>query len=514
MRRSLAFLSTASACLLVGPAYAQFGRGPGDWMTSGGDAQRSSWVRTDPKINPQSMAKPGFALDWKIKLANEPSTPVTLDRYIGYRGFRSLTFMGSTTGNLTVVDSDLGRIEWQKTLSSGLVRGAGACGGGMTANVTRPTITSFGNAPAGRGGGGGRGAAARSGVGAPGEGAVTIAEIAARGANGGRGGFPGRGPAPGRGAAANAAANAFFDIYSPRVSLVDALTNDGKLHLMWVSNGNEPKPGIPFLPPNANAHGLIVIDNVAYVTTSQGCGGVANGVWALDLPSQQVTSWKASGDVAGSEGPVFGTDGTVYVATTTGELAALEPKTLAPKAVHHLSGQGFVSSPVLFDYKDKAFIAAVAQDGSIHVLDTAALEGADVAQSGASPGLKPESLASWEDEKGTRWILGASKGSILAWRLVDQNGTPSLQSGWTSRDMNSPMAPLVVNGVVFAVAAGDRATPAVLYAMDGETGKDLWNSGKTITSPVRKGGFSGSGSQIYLGTSDGTIYAFGFPIEH
>jgi outer membrane protein assembly factor BamB len=68
-----------------------------------------------------------------------------------------------------------------------------------------------------------------------------------------------------------------------------------------------------------------------------------------------------------------------------------------------------------------------------------------------------------------------------------------------------------VDGVVFAVS---NSPAAVLHALDGATGKELWNSGKTMTAAVRAGGLSGSGSQIYLGTSDGTIYAFGFPIEH
>ena len=36
-----------------------------------------------------------------------------------------------------------------------------------------------------------------------------------------------------------------------------ALGGDGKLHLMWVSNGNETEAGIPFVPPNANAMGLV-----------------------------------------------------------------------------------------------------------------------------------------------------------------------------------------------------------------------------------------------------------------
>ena len=77
--------------------------------------------------------------------------------------------------------------------------------------------------------------------------------------------------------------------------------------------------------------------------------------------------------------------------------------------------------------------------------------------------------------------------------------------------MASPLASVVVNGVVFALS--NSAAP-VLYALDAATGKDLWNSGKTIAAPVRGGGLTGSGGQLYLGTSDGNVYAFGFPIEH
>ncbi|PYV12198.1 MAG: hypothetical protein DMG07_17605 [Acidobacteria bacterium] len=55
---------------------------------------------------------------------------------------------------------------------------------------------------------------------------------------------------------------------------------------------------------------------------------------------------------------------------------------------------------------------------------------------------------------------------------------------------------------------------AVLYALDATTGKELWSSGDTITSFLHDGGLSGGGSQLYLGTYDGMLYAFGFPIEH
>ena len=76
--------------------------------------------------------------------------------------------------------------------------------------------------------------------------------------------------------------------------------------------------------------------------------------------------------------------------------------------------------------------------------------------------------------------------------------------------------------VVFAVANGDPApssknsrgsSPAVIYALDGSAGKELWNSGKVITASAHHGRLSGGGSQIYVGTDDGTFYAFGSWIE-
>jgi len=77
------------------------------------------------------------------------------------------------------------------------------------------------------------------------------------------------------------------------------------------------------------------------------------------------------------------------------------------------------------------------------------------------------------------------------------------------------MTPMIVNGVVFAVSSGARSSHAVLYAFDGTSGKELWNSGTTIaTSIPPNGGLSTGNSQIYVGGADGNIYTFGFPMEH
>jgi outer membrane protein assembly factor BamB len=68
--------------------------------------------------------------------------------------------------------------------------------------------------------------------------------------------------------------------------------------------------------------------------------------------------------------------------------------------------------------------------------------------------------------------------------------------------------------VIFALSGGKASTSAVLYALDPSTGKEVWNSGKSIGSYVASGGLSAGGSQVYVGAADGTLYAFGFPMEH
>ncbi|HLH15951.1 MAG TPA: PQQ-binding-like beta-propeller repeat protein [Bryobacteraceae bacterium] len=495
------------AVLLIGlfPAltYAQFGRGGGDWMTAGSDAQRSSWVRTDAKISPASLLKGGFDITFKI--AADPSAreslaaPLTLNSYIGYRGFRSLVFLGATADKVIGVDTDLGRVEWRRELP---VSGASPCASAAVA-ITRPTTAAFPGQPGGRGFGP-RGGAAKSGVGQPLEGAVTIREIAAnmpgpggpppgrantvRGANAGRGPLPGFGRMP---------------------SILDVVGRDGMLHSIYVSNGEGPNPPLRFVPANTRLIGLMNVDNVVYAAAGQGCDAAPGELVALDLESKQLAAFRPdSGAIAGTDGFAMGPDGTVYAATTGGDLIALEPKTLQRKQTYR-AGQPFATSPVLFQHGEQTWIAAATQDGRIHVLDAAALS--TPLASSAATGSPVRSLATWQDPSGGRWILGPAAGAVVAWKVADTNDGATLQPGWTSRDLTAPLAPIVVNGVVFTASTG--ASP-VLYALDGATGQELWNSGRKIGSAIRGGGLSAGNSQVFLSTSDGTFYAFGFPIEH
>jgi outer membrane protein assembly factor BamB len=560
MRRLAGAIIICFVCLVAWAGDAKAQRGV-DWMTSNGDAQRSAWVRTDAKISKESLQdpkrKPGFQLLWKLKLDNKPrqlnslAPPATLERLIGFRGFRMLGFVGGSSDAIFTIDTDLGRMEWEKRLVSTAPSQAGtlACPGGMTTGVARPTLAALPPSSFG-GGGGGRSTPARSDVGAPGQGAVTLALV--------------RPNPPGASAASSTSstpprpvrpnpANPPGGQFGAGPFLVYALSSDGRFHSMHLSNGADYEPPAPFLPPGANANGLIIIDNVAYVVTEGNCGGAANGVWALDLVSKQVTTWKSN--VAGIVGPAFGGDGTLYVTTGGGgdspnSLVALDPKTLSVKWRYAAGEHEFSSTPVIFDYKGKTLIAATTKDGRVHLLDIGNLEGGSqralytTPASSKAGAMAPGAMASWQDRSGARWILApttgaqaadlgfksaATNGAVVAWKLVEQNGALTLQPAWASRDLVSPLPPTIINGVVFVTSGGEfrtndskitaaqrarRSSHAVLYALDGETGEELWNSGTTIASFARGAALSGGVGQIYLTTYDGVIHAFGFPMEH
>jgi outer membrane protein assembly factor BamB len=492
-----------------------------DWMTDGFDPQRSYWVHSDGKISLATMRKPGFEMIWKLKIQdgarqlNSLTPPALLDFYIGYRGFRTFAFIGLSSEKVVGIDVDVARIDWEKNLASDTeAAGTPACPGGLTSSVTRPTTISYPTFFASRGAG--RATPAKSGVGAPDQGAVTIKPAAAATPRPTR--VNNRLPVSAIADPANP--------YAARIQWVLALTGDGKLHSLYVSNGNEPKPAIRFLPPNAHAVGLVAYDNTAYAATTNSCGGVDNGIWSVELTTKKVNEWKSSGDVAGSAGPAVRPDGTLFVAAGS-ELAALAPKTLKPVARYKTGGAAFTSSPVIFNYKTMDLVAVAANDG-LHLLDTANLsKPLDKTPPSATPDYAAGALSSWQDPAGVRWVFVPSGKTIAAWKVVDKNGAPAWEKGWVSRELVSPLTPVIVNGVMFALSSGEyrssdaglsaaervkRSSHAVLYALDPVDGKELWSSGNSMTSFVHGGGISAGGGRVYVGAYDGTQYAFGFPM--
>ncbi|MBM3812029.1 MAG: hypothetical protein FJW20_10400 [Acidimicrobiia bacterium] len=498
------FRAAAFVCALT-PLSAQFGPAIGDWMTIGHDAQRSHWARNDGKISPEEMKKPGFGLVWKVKLKGEArqtssvTPPALLDFYIGYRGFRTLGFSGSASGNITAIDTDLSRVEWEKNLGP-VAAGAGtaACPGGMTANLARHTASGYPAAGIPRGQG--RRTPAQSGVGQPNQGAVTLQQqqqrqftpppVAAA--------KPGRTAPPG----------------SPFARLpqyVHAIGPDGKFHSLYASNGDEPNEAVDFLPAGAHARGLIVFGNVAYAATVNGCGGVPDGIWSLDIREKKVTSWKAPAGITGTAGFAAAPDGTLYVSSGS-ELFALEAGTLKQKSSYS-AGAKFTTSPLVFEFKGKDVVAAGLEDGTVHLVDGAGLNLLGKSAASAS-GPASGALASWQEAGGQRWLLAPLKSEVAAMKVVERDGALAVEAGWSSPKMVSPRTPMVFHGVVFALDGGDGRNRAVLHAVDGASGKTMWMSKDAIAGQVTTGGLAGGGGRVYVGAHDGTQYAFGFPMEH
>jgi outer membrane protein assembly factor BamB len=192
----------------------------------------------------------------------------------------------------------------------------------------------------------------------------------------------------------------------------------------------------------------------------------------------------------------------------------------------------FNAPPVVFTQGGRDVLAITSTDGRLFLLDARSLGGSDhrtplhVTPAAGTPGSSP-GLATWEDDT-TRWILATTGATVVAFKTSGEGDTLTAERAWESRPLVSPLAPIIVNGIVFAASSGEfqdggaamgakeraeRSAPAVLYALDAATGKELWTSGTTITSFARAG-LSAGGGQVYVVTFDNTLYAFGIPMEH
>jgi outer membrane protein assembly factor BamB len=528
MRVRPALLALLFAAAATGILYAQARSAP-DWTTTGFDAQRSSWMRVDPYISIESLPK--FQFLWKLKVDNESrfgnalTAPVALGNLMTFRGFKSLVFVGGSSNNVYAIDYDFGTIFWRThhNYAAGAREYAGSptCPGGMTLPLTRATnlnpatqLAFFGFARPPR--------PAKGEVGEPGKGAPQLAEIAARQAARGNRGGGGDTPAPARGTPTPARGVAPQGGGAARgPNFVFSVAADGLLRGLIPDTGDLALAPAKFLPPNATANGLIWANGFVYAATSNTCGGAPEAVWAMDFGAEQkpVTVWETDG--APIAGIALGLDGTIYVTTGSGtsqyanSVVALEGRTLKIKDWVRLEAP-LTSTPSVFTDGEKAYVAATSSE-RLFVLDAASLGGADHRTPLAStPGASrtrfdADGVATWRDAADTRWILAETSGAIAAFRVVHKGGVSSIEQAWTSRNMPSPRAPIVVNGVVFALAGGNPGASAVLYALDPSTGKELWTSGSTITAAASAGLSAGTG-QVYVVTADNTVWSFGIPL--
>jgi len=491
-------LSLGGVCV----TYAQLGRAIDVW-TYGGDAQRTGWVKTDGRFTKDEVKN--FQLLYKVKLEEQPkgvrslTPPTMIGILISYRGFKELAFVGGSSDNFYAINSDLGKVFFHRPLTYSseipkLNETSGPCGSGVTVmGMLKPTAQpNFGG---GRGRGGPPPAPPRQ---------PDPDSLAARG---GRGGFGGSRP-------------------------IWVLSSDGRLHWLNTANGDDSGSPVKWVPPNARASALNMADNIIYTTTNQGCGGVPNAVWSIDLngPEGVVRSWASNGGgFWGVGGVALGADNTVYAQTGEGPydpaankwsntVVALNPKDLTLKtyftipnlAAPPAKNVGMNStSPLVFTYKGREMVVSAAKDNRLYLLDAQELGGSDhftfisrtapvVADAGLADRGIWGGLSTWEDADGTRWVLApvwgpvsadlrppvnngvAPNGSIVAFKVEEQGGKPALTPAWVSRDMSSPEPPAIANGVVFALSAGEH-TRQVKEAWGGYTADERPKAGTHAT---------------------------------
>jgi outer membrane protein assembly factor BamB len=218
-------------------------------------------------------------------------------------------------------------------------------------------------------------------------------------------------------------------------------------------------------------------------------------------------------------------------------------------------------TPAIFKYKGRELMVTASKECRVYLMDVKNAGGDDHQTpldrtplicneevNFASAGIWG-SMATWEDAKGNRWVLTpfwgpvhpkfkapqmngpVTHGGIAAFKVEEKNGKIQLTPGWVSRDMNQGEPPVIANGVVYAIGSGENTTQAyadlglrdsskmriaasthaTLYALDGETGKELYSSGDQIKSWVHFGELSIANGRVYIGTYDSMFYCFGLP---
>jgi outer membrane protein assembly factor BamB len=214
------------------------------------------------------------------------------------------------------------------------------------------------------------------------------------------------------------------------------------------------------------------------------------------------------------------------------------------------------ANPAIFPFQKWTLVASAGKESAIYLLDADNLGGADhhtplylSPRWGNDEAFHDNrgvwgAMATWQDGQGRRWLLmpmagppskgapqfkytygAAERGSIMAFevRLDPDKNTPTLVPTWMSRDMHSPDPPVVANGVVYALQTGKNttesrtagklgsvpATNAVLYALDAQTGQQLYSSEKLIDSWTHFSEPVVAGGRVYVSTWDGRVYAFG-----
>jgi outer membrane protein assembly factor BamB len=513
MRRLCCLIAISVGCGLLSGA---------EWPTDGASPKRDAWQKDETILTKENVK--GLQLRWKIQLHNEPREmhslfpPLIVDQVKTSNGTKQIAIDAGSSDNLYAIDIAAGTVLWSKHFpyksEKPQLPGRGPlCPGGLVATPVVGPPTSNGVRPV---------------YAASSDGMLHELNVA----DGDEIAPPMNFLPPN----AKAYALNYWDnvIYS-----TTAQGCGGNKNEIWAIDLTSPDKKVTSFNPGGN-------------------GGL----------------WGRTGAAIGSDGTAYAPTGDgpfnpeehIY----SEAIIAVTPKELKLKDYYSPSNAAFLwkrdldmqVTPAIFDFHGHELLATSSKECRVFLLDSQSLGGPDHRTplyrtplvcneevNFAAAGVWG-ALASWEDSQGTRWVLApfwgpvhsqfktplsygpVEHGAIVAFKVEEKDGKYTLTPAWMSRDMDQAEPPVIANGIVFAYGSGEnntQATPeegllantsakriskskhAILYALDAETGKELWSSGSQITSFAHFSGLSVANGRVYIGTYDSNLYSFGLP---
>ena len=510
-------------CAAAGTSAIRAQQAPANWLTDGADSRRTAWQQNETILTTANAKD--MKLLWKIKLDNQTRQmhslfpPLIVGSATTSAGPKQIAVVAGVSDNLYGIDVEKGTLIWKRHFDStyqepppvpGGRGGSVLCPGGLTATpVVAPTATA---------------------------GKYIVYAVS----------------------------------WDGRLRTVDVATGEeieppapflpanGKPYGLNLVNGviyTTTAQGCGGNPNQFYSYDLAT-KKVGYYNPGSG------GLWPRSGPSvgKDGTVYAGSGD--GDYYPERQIYGQAIIGVKqNAETKALELKDwYAPTNAFWLRKRDLdmtVTGPI-FDYKGKEYMVQSSKECRLWLLDTAMLGGEDHRTPVyRTPLVCNEevnftmgvwgALATWEDSAGTRWVLTPFwgpkhpqfkapiehgqivHGAVAAFKVEDRAGKVQLVPAWISRNMYMADPPVIANGIVFGFGSGEsttqrwpepgrpggaagriaESTHAVVYALDGQTGKELWSSGDQIASWNHFSGLSVANGRVYIGTFDGMLYCFG-----
>jgi outer membrane protein assembly factor BamB len=295
---------------------------------------------------------------------------------------------------------------------------------------------------------------------------------------------------------------------------VYAMTGDGQVHSLNVGNGEDVAPPFKFGYPNGKSYALNLWNGYLFTTTSQGCAGNPNQMWAVSItdPAHKVmTANPKSGGLWGRTGAAIDSTGTAWAPTGDGHYdpdkqmygngligAHVEGDELKIQDYYIPSNAVWLQkrdldmqvTPAIFDYKGRELMVTGSKECRVYLLDTKSAGG----ENHRSPLYRTQLLcneeadfqsagiwgemATWLDSDGTRWALTpfwgpvhpdfkppisygpVTHGAVVAFKVEEKEGKTQLVPVWMSRDMDQAEPPVIANGVVYGYGSGENTRQA------------------------------------------------------